>query len=74
MNEWSRRLKNNLRQNFMNDDYQVSTRLRPNSPGPLMDDWKVTDDSSVNFMTSFSSFSAKIQQKMKKKTCHEIYG
>ena len=58
MNEWSRRLKNNLRQNFMNDDYQVSTRLwpnspRPNSPGPLTDDWKVTDDSSVNFHDKF---------------------
>ena len=25
---------------------------RLNSPGPLMDNWKVMDDSSVNFMTS----------------------
>ena len=30
--------------------------LRLNSPGPLTDDWKVTDDSSVNFMTSFFFF------------------
>ena len=26
---------------------------RPNSPGPLTDDWKVTDDSSVNFHDKF---------------------
>ena len=29
------------------------TFLWPNSPGPLTDDWKVMDDSSVNSMTSF---------------------
>ena len=34
---------------------------------PLTDGWKVMDESSINFMTSFLSFSAKIQQKMKKK-------
>ena len=28
-------------------------RHKPNSPGPLMDDWKVTDDSSVNFHDMF---------------------
>ena len=27
--------------------------LWPNSPGPLTDDWKVTDDSSVNFHDVF---------------------
>ena len=27
--------------------------LRPNSPGPLMDDWKVTDDSSLKFHDRF---------------------
>ena len=27
--------------------------LRPNSPGPLTNDWKVTDDSSVNFHDLF---------------------
>ena len=27
--------------------------LWPNSPAPLMDDWKVTDNSSVNFHDVF---------------------
>ena len=26
---------------------------RPNSPGPLANDWKVTDDSSINFHEKF---------------------
>ena len=29
---------------------------RPNSPGPITDDWKVTDDSSVNFHGVFLHF------------------
>ena len=29
------------------------SRHRPNSPGPLTDDWKVTDDSSINFHDVF---------------------
>ena len=33
-----------------------------------MDDWKVTDESSVNFHDVFSSFFAIIGQKMKKNT------
>ena len=34
---------------------QLTTRqiLRLNSPAPLMDDWKVTDNSSVNFHDVF---------------------
>ena len=33
--------------------YVGSKHLRPNSPGPLTDNWKVTDDSSVNFHDMF---------------------
>ena len=38
---------------------------RPNSPGPLTDDWKVMDDSSVNFHAVFFFI---FWQKMKKNT------
>ena len=31
----------------------VVTILRPNSPAPLTDDWKVMDNSSVNFHDMF---------------------
>ena len=37
---------------FFTQSYDTSI-LRPNSPGPLTDDWKVTDDSSVNFHDVF---------------------
>ena len=40
----------------------------PNSSGPLTNDWKVTDNSSINFHDMFFSFFAIIWQKMKKKT------
>ena len=39
-----------------------------NSPGPLTDDWKVTDNSSVNFHDVFFFIFAIIWQKMKKNT------
>ena len=40
---------------------QIKMILRRNSPGPLTDDWKVTNDSSVNFYDGFlSSFFAKL--------------
>ena len=31
-----------------------ATRLRPNSPGPLTDNWKFTDESSITFQSSVS--------------------
>ena len=42
--------------------------LRLDSPGPL------TDDSSVNFMTSFFFIFCWILAENEEKTCHEIYG
>ena len=33
--------------------YVGSKHLRPNSPGPHMDNWKVTDNSCVNFHDVF---------------------
>ena len=45
----------------------------PNSPGPLTDDWKVTDNSSVNFDDKFFlHFLLKFSEN-EEKTCHEIY-
>ena len=40
----------------------------PNSPAPLTDDWKVTDNSSINFHDVFFFIFAIIWQKMKKNT------
>ena len=48
--------------------------LGPNSPGPLMDDWKVTDDSSVNFHDMFFFIFCQIIAKNEEKHVMEIYG
>ena len=56
------------------NDSMAKLRLRPNSPGPLTDDWKVMDDSSKNFMTSFFFIFCSILAENEEKTCHEIYG
>ena len=45
----------------------IETRLWPNSPGPLTDDWKVTDKSSVNFHDVFFFIFCQIIAKKKKK-------
>ena len=48
--------------------------LWPNSPAPLTDDWKVTDDSSVNFHDVFFFIFCQIVAKNEEKPCPEIYG
>ena len=48
--------------------------LRPNSPAPLTDDWKVTDDSSVNFHDVFFFIFCQIIAKNEEKHVMEIYG
>ena len=55
----------------------LSTELegyRPNSPGPLMDDWKVMDDSSVNFYDGFFFIFCYDLAKNEEKHVIEIYG
>ena len=47
--------------------------LRPNSPGPLMDDWKVMDNSSVNFHDVFFFIFCQIIAKNEEKHVMEIY-
>ena len=49
-------------------------RLRPNSPGPLADDWKVTNDSSVNSHDIFFFIVCQIIAKNEEKHIMEIYG
>ena len=46
----------------------------PNSPGPLTDNWKVKDDSSVNFHDVFFSIFCQIIAKNEEKHIMEIYG
>ena len=48
--------------------------LGPNSPGPIMDDWKVTDDSSINFHDGFFFIFCQIIAKNEEKHVMEIYG
>ena len=48
--------------------------LRPNSPGPLTDNWKVTDDSSVNFHDVFFFIFCYNLAKNEEKKVMEIYG
>ena len=55
---------------FMN--IQFSFRL--NSLGPLTDDWKVMDDSSVNFHDMFFFIFCQIIAKNEEKHIMEIYG
>ena len=47
---------------------------RPNSPAPLTDDWKVTDDLSVNFHDMFFFIFCQIIAKNEEKHIMEIYG
>ena len=47
---------------------------RPNSPGPLMDDRKITNDSSVNFHDMFFFIFCQIIAKNEEKHVMEIYG
>ena len=48
--------------------------LWPNSPGPLTDDWKVTDNSSVNFHDMFFFIFCYNLAKNEEKHIMEIYG
>ena len=48
--------------------------LRPNSPGTLTDNWKVMDDSSVNFHDVFFFIFCQIIAKNEEKHVMEIYG
>ena len=53
----------------------VSMRiLQPNSPGPLTDNWKLTDDSSVNFHDMFFFIFCYNLSKNEEKHVMEIYG
>ena len=45
-----------------------------NSPTPLTDDWKVTDNSSVNFHDVFFFIFGQIIAKNEEKHVMEIYG
>ena len=45
-----------------------------NSPGPLMDDWKVTDYSSINFHDVFYFIFCQIIAENEEKLVMEIYG
>ena len=47
---------------------------RSNSPGPLTDDWKVTDDSSVNFHDVFFFIFCYNLVKNEEKHIMETYG
>ena len=55
----------NMKRNFI---------LKPNSPAPLTDDCKVTDDSSVNFHDVFFFIFCQIIAKNEEKHVMEIYG
>ena len=48
--------------------------LRPNSPGLLTDDWKVMDNSSVNFHDVFFFILCQIIAKNEEKHVMEFYG
>ena len=51
----------------------MELRFWPNSPGPLTDDWKVTEDSSVNLHDMFFFISCQIIAKNGEKLVMEIY-
>ena len=59
---------------FIHSNNLSISRLRPDSPGPLTDDWKVTDDSSVNFHDVFFFIFCQIIAKNEEKHVMEIYG
>ena len=50
------------------------SRLRPNSPASLTDNWKVTDNSSVNFHEVFFFIFCQIIAKNEEKHIMEFYG
>ena len=53
---------------------QMANTIWPNSPGPLTDDWKVTDNSSVNFHDVFFFIFCQVIAKNEEKHVMEIYG
>ena len=53
---------------------QSDLLFRPNSPTPLTDNWKVTDNSSVNFHDVFFFIFCQIIAKNEEKLVMEIYG
>ena len=63
-----------LKRLVSNEIIRAGLSLRPNSPGPLTDDWKVTDDSSVNFHDVFYFIFCQIIAKNEEKHVMEIYG
>ena len=52
----------------------VTRQLGPNSPDPLTDDWKVMDDSSINFHDVFFFIFCYNLAKNEEKHVMEIYG
>ena len=52
---------------------KLKNSLRPNSPAPLTDDWKVTDNSSINFHDVFFFIFCQIIAKNEEKHIMEIY-
>ena len=52
----------------------IGMSLGPNSPAPLTDNWKVMDDSSVNFHDVFFFIFCQIIAKNEEKHVMEIYG
>ena len=54
-------------------DENKRMRLRLNSPAPLTDDWKVTDDSSVNLHDRFFFIFCYNLAKNEEKDVMEIY-
>ena len=59
---------------FSSSFTKVKNIHRPNSPAPLTDDWKVTDDSSINFHDVFFFIFCQIIAKNEEKHVMEIYG
>ena len=54
--------------------FKTKTLLRLNSPAPLTDDWKVMDNSSVNFHDVFFFIFCYNLAKNEEKHIMEIYG
>ena len=53
---------------------QMANTIWPNSPGSLTDNWKVMDDSSVNFHDAFLFIFCQMIAKNEEKHIMEIYG
>ena len=62
--------------NFLHEssDFFTLHGLRPNSPAPLTDDWKVMDNSSINFHDVFFFIFCYNLAKNEEKHIMEIYG